>query len=513
MISVLHVDDEQVVLDTCKRVLERSGRFSVDTALTATQALRKFHAASYDAIIADYRMAEIDGLELLKIVRKEQPDQPFLIFTGKGREEVAAEAYEHGVDFYVQKGGDPLVQFAELAHKIEKAVEKRRVMKQLEESKEQLQNFVRNFEGIAFQSDPGGHYHFLEGKVEEITGYSIDEIRAGIILSDGLVHPDDRRKFEEDIRQLTTVPGFRVDSPIRIIHKDGRIRWLQGIIHNVSSTEGIVLYIQGALNDITDLKIAQEKIVVNEAKWRSIITKAPAIITILDKSGSILFINKTHPPHTPASFIGTSAYDYLTPDQKPILQSALERVFSIGEVMRFECSHPLGDTVEEWFTHQISPVTWDGGLPTALIISVVITERKWLEQNLRESEEQYRAIVSASGDGISIISHEGRIIFDTPRVYEIFDIPRERNIIGSPVMDYIDPSFARIAGERIEKILSGDIDSEPYEYLLRKADGTPFWGELISSPIRDATGEITSILVIIRDVSCRKQSESNTSRK
>jgi PAS domain S-box-containing protein len=72
-----------------------------------------------------------------------------------------------------------------------------------------------------------------------------------------------------------------------------------------------------------------------------------------------------------------------------------------------------------------------------------------------------------------------------------------------------DPSFARIAGERIAKILSGDIDSEPYEYQLRKADGTIFTGEIISSPLRDANGEITSILVLIRDISHRKRAGCN----
>jgi PAS domain-containing protein len=130
----------------------------------------------------------------------------------------------------------------------------------------------------------------------------------------------------------------------------------------------------------------------------------------MDKKGTILFINKAHSPHSPSHYIGTSVYDYVTPEQKPVLKSALERVFGIGEIMRFEASHCVNDTVEEWFTHQISPITWDAGQQAALVISVVITERKWLEQNLRESEEQYRAIVSASGDGISIISREGRII-------------------------------------------------------------------------------------------------------
>ena len=51
-------------------------------------------------------------------------DIPFILFTGRGREEVVIEAINNGVDFYLQKGGDPKAQFAELGHKIKKAVNK-----------------------------------------------------------------------------------------------------------------------------------------------------------------------------------------------------------------------------------------------------------------------------------------------------------------------------------------------------------------------------------------------------
>jgi len=64
-------------------------------------------------------MPGIDGIELLRAVRNGGSDIPFIIFTGKGREEVVVEAIGAGVDFYVQKGGRPRSQFAELAHKIQ----------------------------------------------------------------------------------------------------------------------------------------------------------------------------------------------------------------------------------------------------------------------------------------------------------------------------------------------------------------------------------------------------------
>jgi signal transduction histidine kinase len=67
-------------------------------------------------------MPEMDGITLLKQIRARTRDLPFILFTGKGREEVVIEALNNGADFYLQKGGDPKAQFTELEHKIRQAI-------------------------------------------------------------------------------------------------------------------------------------------------------------------------------------------------------------------------------------------------------------------------------------------------------------------------------------------------------------------------------------------------------
>ena len=59
-------------------------------------------------------MPGMDGIKFLKAVRAQYPVLPFIIFTGRGREEVAMEALNCGADRYIQKGGDPKSQFTEL---------------------------------------------------------------------------------------------------------------------------------------------------------------------------------------------------------------------------------------------------------------------------------------------------------------------------------------------------------------------------------------------------------------
>jgi PAS domain S-box-containing protein len=123
MYSVLLIDDEDILLDVGKRYLEKSGSFMVDVANSASAGIEKIRTTRYDAIIADYQMPRMDGIEFLKHVRSTSGDLPFILYTGKGREEIAIQAINHGANFYLQKGGEPKSLYAELAHKITVAVE------------------------------------------------------------------------------------------------------------------------------------------------------------------------------------------------------------------------------------------------------------------------------------------------------------------------------------------------------------------------------------------------------
>jgi DNA-binding NtrC family response regulator len=97
-IQVLHVDDNaafrELVADSL--TLENE-RISVVTAEGASQGREVLATQDIDCIVSDYEMPEQNGLEFLKSVREEYDSLPFILFTGKGSEEIASQAISAGV--------------------------------------------------------------------------------------------------------------------------------------------------------------------------------------------------------------------------------------------------------------------------------------------------------------------------------------------------------------------------------------------------------------------------------
>ncbi|MDD1694533.1 MAG: PAS domain S-box protein [Methanoregula sp.] len=180
MYSILYVDDDDILLGVNKIFLEKTGEYSVDIATSAHKALDMIAANDYDLVLSDYQMPIMDGIELLKEVRSRHGNLPFIIFTGKGREEVVMEALNNGVDFYVQKGPDLKGMIAELKHKINRAIERRKTGDELKKSRQQLTNIINFLPDATFVIDTHGRVIAWNQAMERMTG-----VRKEAILGKG----------------------------------------------------------------------------------------------------------------------------------------------------------------------------------------------------------------------------------------------------------------------------------------------------------------------------------------
>ncbi|WP_276276194.1 response regulator [Haloarcula regularis] len=122
-IRVLHVDDEPNLADLVATYLENEDdRLVVETAHRASEGLELLDEGSFDCVVSDYDMSGMDGIDFLATVREKSPDLPFILFTGKGSEEVASDAIATGVSDYLQKQTGT-EQYELLANRVTNAVE------------------------------------------------------------------------------------------------------------------------------------------------------------------------------------------------------------------------------------------------------------------------------------------------------------------------------------------------------------------------------------------------------
>ncbi len=136
-LQVLCVDDDPGIVDLTATYLRKQfPDVTVRTATSVEEGLEVLETHWVHCIVSDYEMPGPSGLELLRTVRERDRDLPFVLFTGKGSEEIASEAISAGVTDYLQKRGTE--QYELLANRVDNAVSQWRAERDLQRTREKM---------------------------------------------------------------------------------------------------------------------------------------------------------------------------------------------------------------------------------------------------------------------------------------------------------------------------------------------------------------------------------------
>ncbi|AKB75376.1 Sensory transduction histidine kinase [Methanosarcina lacustris Z-7289] len=135
----------------------------------------------------------------------------------------------------------------------------------LKESEELYRSFLQNFKGIAFKVDRDFTPLFLEGALEEITGYTGEDFISGRINLPDIIYPEDRPLFSISRKKMRSSPNSIMEHEYRLTRKDGTVKWVHELIHNICDASGKTEFIQGYAYDITLKKKAEETLEKAEA--------------------------------------------------------------------------------------------------------------------------------------------------------------------------------------------------------------------------------------------------------
>jgi PAS domain S-box-containing protein len=204
-ISVLHIDDEPSFSDMVATFLEREDdRITVQTAISPEKGLDVLANSSLDCIVSDYEMPQLNGLEVLNEVRETRPDLPFILYTGKGSEEIASEAVSAGVTDYLQKDSGTS-QYTVLAHRIVNAVEQYHAQRELDESRERLSLFFEQSPLGVVEFNEQFHFQRVNEAAREILGRSEENLVGE--SWETIVPESDRDDVETIITEIQNTSG------------------------------------------------------------------------------------------------------------------------------------------------------------------------------------------------------------------------------------------------------------------------------------------------------------------
>ena len=249
-------------------------------------------------------------------------------------------------------------------------------------------------------------------------------------------------------------------------------------------------------------------------RFQLLFDEAPIGIALNGPDGRWLQVNPAL-----CALVGYSAEDLLARDFQSIthpddLAASVEQMRRMlaGEISSYELDkrylHRDGHAV--WVHLTVSIVRHDDGTARHFIAQIQdITERRRVEQALRDSEARYRRIVELAHEGIWTIDADARTTFVNARMAEMFGYPVEE-MLGRHLSEFMDEDGWRAAAARIDLRRQGK--SERLDFKFRRRDGSELWAHLSASAILADDGSYQGALALVTDITARKSAEAELAR-
>ena len=509
-IRVLHVDDEPELADVAAMHLERvDENITVVTETSAPDGLERLRTTPIDCVVSDHDMAEMNGLEFLKAVREEYPELPFILFTGKGNEEIASDAISAGVTEYLQKdvGTD---QYTVLANRIERAVGEQRAKSALEESERQLSTLISNLPGMVYQCkyERDWPMEFVSDGARELVGYDAEAIESGEVSWQSLI-VDGNEEIWERV-QTCVDAGEPFELRYRVRTSDGDSRWVWERGRAVDQTADGVRLLEGFITDITARKERERELEREREFTENLIDTLDDVFYLRALDGQLIRWNDTTAEvtgYTDEELSRMTAFDLVPESFHDRIRAAQEQVIEDGQVT---VEVPLEGKDGEQRRHEFRESRIEDGRGELVGVSGVgrdITERRVRERKL----EQYETLVQNVGDAMYVLDTDGTVRMANEAMAAHLGLDREE-IVGSEPSRFLPPEDVETATDAITELLKTPGETwQTFEMTTIDAEGIRTINENKVAPLVD-DGEFVGSVGVIREITERKQRERELER-
>ena len=545
-IQVLFVDDNPELCTIFSMLLEAAGAFTVHTCTSAAEGLNFISENIMDAIISDYSMPEMDGIEFLRIIRKNNPKTPFIILTGEDSKETAIDALNSGADFYQNKGERIDIQILDIAHKIKALVGQR-------DAEEAVRRKDAILEAISYAAD-----QFLKGNLPDIDSRDIlsrlgiatqaEEVslfNLRISVPDGTTVYDRSASWSRTGDPMINSPSIwpkrwhqilsndhffsqgieDIPDDERYLFEPTGIRSILIIpIYANEILSGFLAFIDRQTKvrrsaiEIQSLRMAAE--IIGSARYRTHIEEFYKLPTEEAIVGVFLLCGNYFRYVNPriSTIFGYRREDLLQmenpldlfrDDDQDMCREHIQNTVE-GKVpsQHFECIGVRKDKREIFLEIYLTTINCQGSRCIAGNI-IDVTERRKIQQSLLESEERYRRLAEQLDDLILVIDMDWKITYGNPAAMTAFPdgfTQKERDI--RDLLTGIQyRKFLEILGE---SMADGSIRS--WSMGITFADQGNTWYDISFTPLKIDENRVSSVVIYFHDVSGRVEREEEIRR-
>jgi PAS domain S-box-containing protein len=274
---VLYVEHDEADIDLTRTALDETARhLSLEVARSSTEALELLQTQTFDLVVADLRLPDMNALDLLRESRHRHVRVPFIVVTGKGDEGAAVAAMKLGAIDYIVKRENHLTQLpyaidnaidraqlvdanrrlqAELSERARAQAENSRLVREVIGQRQRLDEIVASVPGLVWEAwgrpdAPDQRTAFISSHVEQMLGYTVAQALLTPDFLPNIIHPEDRaRAITEAAAAFESGNGGI--SQYRLVARDGRILWVEARTTVVKNAEGRPVGMRGVMMDIT----------------------------------------------------------------------------------------------------------------------------------------------------------------------------------------------------------------------------------------------------------------------
>jgi PAS domain S-box-containing protein len=400
-IRILHVDDDPRFLEvTADLLAEQDERFDVVQATGPEEGLALLEDQSFDCVVSDYDMGDGTGIEFLEQVRAEHGDLPFILFTGKGSEEIASEAISAGVTDYLQKKGT-IDQYALLANRVENAVSAREASRDSKRRMQEYETLIESAPVPMVVADGDGKIPYLNERAQETLGVSSATSVADTALME-FIHPDDRQSRQKSIERAVREREPTQTQEFRLVTTGDEERIVQGSVVPTTFREEPAA--QLVFTDVTEQRNREAELKELNQFRETVIQNASVWISVLDDGGNVILWNRAAEEisgYEADDVMGNDTWqELLYPDEeerKQLFQKTAEVLREGSSVEGYESTITTADGERRhirWDAHPLGSVSdeFDG----ALSVGWDVTDQHERTEQLKTLHEGTRELMEAT---------------------------------------------------------------------------------------------------------------------